>query len=145
MSNFVYVVEVKTQPIFQLVVTRPRIADKVSQSPDQTEIQSFHITLARLDDYGQEMPDAHLLPTPPATIELDDQLWLVDSGEKKSIYVRVTEHEQRRLQRYVEACSLGAESLLDPNREFHITVSNAGDGGLRSSVGSVWDYESVPV
>jgi hypothetical protein len=48
-----------------------------------------------------------------------------------------------RLREYLAACERILGLSLDQDRRvFHVTLSNAGDGAVRASVGAVWDYPS---
>ena len=143
MNNRIDVLDIKTFPILKLLVSRPAATARAAGLPGQTEVESFHITLARLDDLGLTLPkDLHLPPVPTA-LTLKSEVRLVQSGAKQSCYVEVDEAGQQELARYVQACEaiLGLK-LHQDERVFHVTLSNAGAGSVRASIGDVWDFRS---
>ena len=100
------------------------------------------MTLVRLDDLGVTVSPTDL-PAPPQDIALVPQTYLVDTGPKRSCYLIATPDMQATLREYTLRCAemLGlAPSAVDPNRVYHVTVSNAGEGEVRASVGSPWEY-----
>lgn len=77
-----------------------------------------------------------VMPAPPPALGLKDAVWLVRSDSKEAWYVEVDEAVQIVLKDYVRACGavMGVD-LLDDARVFHVTLSNAGGGDVRASVG----------
>lgn len=131
----------ETTPILSLRVTRPAATDIALALPGQSELEAFHVTLARLDDLGLALGADLALPKPPVELRLKDEVCLVDTGTKRACYVEVDEEGQVLLREYVAACELVLGiSLGQDKRVFHVTLSNAGGGGVRASVGAVWDY-----
>lgn len=134
-------------PILKLNITLPDYIAACIRIDGQVMVQQPHITLARFDDLGIQ-PDIDLstFPQPPEEIFIKHEVKLVINGQKASCYVEVTDKTQQALTEYVKKCEehLGL-SFLDPNRIFHATITNAGEGHPRSSVGDVWEYKSIIV
>jgi hypothetical protein len=143
-SNKVRVIAAVVDGILKLSVSRPAHTDKALSLKGQSELEHFHVTLARLDDLGLTVVGDVQLPEAPALLELEDEVYAVRNGEKLSCYAVFDAKTQQQLKAYVKACeiSLGLTNLLDPNRLFHVTVSNAGGGEVRASVGAVWEFTS---
>lgn len=116
--------------------------------PGQTVIQEQHLTLVRLDDLGVCVPENVALPAPPKAIDMDEQVYMVDTGAKQSCYLVATRRMQEILQAYTVQClsALGVGAgALDAKRIFHVTVSNGGGGEVRASVGAPWEFVSTPL
>ena len=111
----------------------------------QSRVNTLHLTLVRLDDLGLTgLPVATAdVPAPPAAIELAPEIYFVDTGAKQACYLVATPEMQLELCVYAMRCveSLGLPpSIVDPERVFHVTVSNAGAGQVRASVGAPWEF-----
>ena len=143
-TNRVEVFAAVVDDIIKLSVSRPRQTNRALSLVGQTELEHFHVTLARLDDLGIAIQGDAQLPMPPASLRLDDKVYAVRDGEKVSCYVLLCAADQGQLRDYVRKCEerLGYSGLLDVDRLFHVTVSNSGGGGVRASVGSVWKHPS---
>lgn len=143
MTNTIAVSGLDTTPILLLRVSRPAATDKALTVFGQSPVESFHVTLARLDDLGLTLGIGEALPEPPAELRLKDEVRIVDTGYKRACYVEVDDAGQVLLREYVAACErvLGA-SLGQEHRVFHVTLSNEGGGCVRASVGAVWEYAS---
>lgn len=143
-SNEVRVIAVVLDGILKLSVSRPAHTDKALTLKGQSELEHFHVTLARLDDLRLTVAGEVKLPGAPALLGLEDEVYSVRNGEKLSCYAVFDAKAQQLLKAYVKACeiSLGLTNLLDSNRLFHVTVSNAGGGEVRASVGAVWEFTS---
>lgn len=110
-------------------------------SPRQTLLAEFHITLSRLDDAGLTLENLASLPAPPEKVFLSQDIKIVDTGAKRSYYVELDPVSQETMKSYVRSCEAATGlSLLDEDRVFHVTLSNAGQGLVRQSVGDVWKY-----
>lgn len=141
MTTTIAVTGLETAPILFLRVSRPAATDIALALSGQSEVQAFHVTLARLDDLGLDMGADIVLPNPPSELRLKDEVRLVDTGSKRACYVEVDEDGQVLLREYVAACErVMGLSLGQNKRVFHVTLSNAGGGEVRASVGAVWDY-----
>lgn len=131
--------------ILQLHVSIPTEAySRVLELSDQSLVQSLHITLVRLDDLGVQARDVEL-PMPPKTIDLLDDIFIVDTGVKQACYLVATPEMQDVLRSYALECAdkLGlSHDAVEAARVYHVTVSNAGGGDVRSSVGSPWEFNS---
>jgi hypothetical protein len=143
MRNDIEVMGLETHPILKLAVARPMLADVAAGVEGQTEIEMFHITLARLDDMGiSALPHADRLPQPPGLLHLKNEVQLVDSGQKRSCFVELTDEDQSRMKDYLLECeAITGVKLVDPNRVFHLTLSNAQGGAPRGSIGAVWEFD----
>lgn len=143
MNHIVNILGVQAAPILCLQVAAPAQLAKALAVPGQSAVHSFHITLARLDDLGLVVPANLSLPAPPSAVGLKDEVRMVATGEKRACYVEIDDAGQQLLREYVARCGelLGA-SLGQNSRVFHVTLSNAGGGEVRASVGCVWDYPS---
>ena len=141
MPQTISILGLEVSPIICLQVSAPAALTKALTVPGQTAVHSFHITLARLDDLGLAIPPGVRLPAPPATVVLKDAVRMITTADKQACYVEVDDDGQRMLREYVAGCGkiLGV-SLGEAHRVFHVTLSNAGAGAVRASVGSVWDY-----
>jgi hypothetical protein len=139
---------VVVEGILQLRVKVPPAAlEPALALADQTAVAVPHMTLVRLDDLGLTVGAAKL-PAPPRTIDLKPGLQLVDTGAKRSCFLVATAQMQRELRGYTLRCveALGLEaSAVHPKRVFHVTVSNAGGGDVRASVGSPWEFPWHPL
>lgn len=114
--------------------------------PGQSTVEEFHVTLARLDDLGVMLDPHIVLPVAPATLALRDEVRVVATPTKRACYVEVDDASQALLREYVQACeAVTGLPLLDPARIFHVTLSNAGQGQVRASVGAVWEHLSHAV
>lgn len=144
--NQVKVMGLSIDPILQLIVSRPMISNALSvlnAEGKYVEVHSHHITLARLDDLGLSISDVKDLPAPPIELSLRDQVLSVSSGVKSSLYVPLAPWSQEDLREYVKEISgILQLNLYDPDREFHVSLANAGGGNVRASVGDVWKYPS---
>lgn len=146
MPSTVIVTAVKSYPILQLLVTKPIGAEQACAHPGQSPVASYHVTLARLDDLGLILANAPALPEPPRVLALLPEVRLVRTQTKTSCFMEVDAAGQRELQTYVRKCgaALGFD-LLDDSRVFHVTLSNAGKGDVRESVGAIWNYPSTVI
>jgi len=134
----------ETHPILMLKVSRPAAVDRALQIAGQTEVETFHVTLARLDNLALQLGSNVRLPAPPSALRLSGDIRLVDTGIKRSCYVEVDGQGQEQLRSYIASCELAlGVSLGCESRVFHVTLTNAGGGGVRSSVGAVWEYPSI--
>lgn len=141
--NFVTVTGVSTEGILKLLVTRPTHLGHPMDG--QVEVQEFHITLVRLDELGVDI-DAKLLPKLPQQLGLENQLLFVDSGTKQSCFFNLLPEDQAFLKLWLRKVEFIMERpLIDLKRVFHVTVSNAGQGEVRQSVGSPWEYIPHPM
>lgn len=134
--------------ILQLKVSLPEtLFIKAESVPGQTRLTSTHITLARLDDAGVTLAESTELPVPPFSLSVESDVFLVDSGTKRSCFVFISSEQQELLSTYTQQClkQLGISSITDEHRVFHVTLSNAGAGELRSSIGAVWEFAQTPV
>ena len=137
------VLGIRIAPIFQLLVSRPTAVDQALIVQGQVVVKGFHVTLARPDQMGLVLGENLALPKPPHILLLSDTVRLVDSGAKQSCYIEVDDLHQNDLRLYVRACeAVFGITLLNEARIFHVTVSNAGQGHPRLSVGEVWGYPS---
>jgi hypothetical protein len=131
--------------ILQLRVSLPAEAcSSVFDLGDQSLIQSLHITLVRLDDLGVQAREVEL-PKPPQAIDLRDDIFLVDTGAKRACYLVATPDMQDVLRCYALECArrLGlGDDAVEAGRVYHVTISNAGGGDVRASVGSPWEFKS---
>lgn len=141
--NAVQVLSLKTSPILQLLVSRPHGVERALNIEGQSEVESFHLTLARLDDAGIVLPSDLQFPPPPESIDLLDDVCFVDSGAKRSCYCEVSPASRVALRDYIKRWEVAGVSLTDDDRVFHVTVSNAGGGAVRASVGAVWEHPST--
>lgn len=134
---------VVVEGILQLHLPVPAAALTKALSLDgQVAISKQHMTLVRLDDLGVSVSPADL-PVPPAVVDLVPETYLVDTGVKRACYFVATETMQDVLREYTLQCAaqLGlSESAVDPRRIYHVTVSNAGGGDVRASVGAPWEF-----
>jgi len=134
---------VVVQGILQLQLSVPGSAlAKALALEDQAAVAKLHMTLVRLDDLGVTVSRSDL-PVPPAYIDLEPETYLVDTGAKRACYLVATEAMQHRLREYTLQCAhiLGLDpSAVDPKRVYHVTVSNAGGGNVRASVGAPWEF-----
>jgi hypothetical protein len=145
MTQSINVLSLKAQPILQLLVSRPAAADQAAMLPGQTIVEGFHVTLARLDDLGITLQTLPELPPPPQALVLCDELRVVDTGVKRACYVELAAESQLVLRDFVRQCEeLLNIRIFDPQRVFHVTLSNAGNGDYRASVGDVWAFPSQP-
>ena len=146
MQETVTVLSVKSNPILMLLVSPPAALARARAVPGQATVERFHITLARLDDQGTELPEFFTLPAPPKLITLSDEVRLVDSGKKQACYVEVSAASKQELLEYVKGCeaALGL-SFAEPKRVFHVTLTNAGAGDIRASIGAPWEFESQAI
>lgn len=146
MTESLLILDVLSAPIIQFRVNAPKCLGVALRIPGQTAVESFHITLARPDDLGISTSAHAALPSPPIGIGLKSEVQMVRTAEKTSCYVEVDEPGQRLLAAYVRVCEevLGCQ-LLDKNRVFHVTLSNAGGGAARASVGAVWEHSPLVV
>ena len=136
---------VSAEGIIQLRVRLPELRINV---PDQAPVLAHHITLVRLDDLGLDGNGAAPLPPPPPAVELDGVVRLVDTGLKRSCYINCSEEWQAELVDYVRLCLRARglpETALDPRRVFHVTLTNAGGGDPRASVGAPWEFDHTVV
>jgi hypothetical protein len=129
--------------ILQLHVIVPKEAcNRVLQVAGQHLVSSHHITLVRLDDLGLQ-PQACRFPDPPAVIDFLPEVFYVDTGIKQACYLIATDEMQGILQRYALDCAEFLEigrDAVDEKRVYHVTLSNAGGGDVRASVGAPWEY-----
>lgn len=108
----------------------------------QSRVTTLHLTLVRLDDLGLTLAKGNV-PAPPTVVDLAPELYFVDTGAKQACYLVATPAMQLELLDYAMRCaeSLGLPpSVVDPARVFHVTVSNAGEGEARASVGAPWEF-----
>jgi hypothetical protein len=128
--------------ILKLVVSRPPQADAALGVPGQTALSDFHVTLIRFDDHAVICPPDHSWPAPPPDLQLLLPLLFVNDGAKQSCYVQIDPPGQVLLHTYTQACAaaIGRPESYDTARVFHVSVSNAGGGLPRESVGPVWDF-----
>lgn len=143
MDLSVKILECRTSPILCLCVSPPAAIARVADIPGQTAVKEFHITLSRLDDLGLSLDGCVELPAPPERVWLSRDIKIVDTGLKRSCYVELDSASQDLLRAYLRRCEavLGIH-LLDEARIFHVTLGNAGGGGVRESVGAVWEHKS---
>jgi hypothetical protein len=131
--------------ILQLRVSIPEENySRVLGLSDQSLVQSLHVTLVRLDDLGVQARVVEL-PKPPETIDLLDDIFVVDTGVKRACYLVATPEMQDVLRSYALRCAekLGlSNDAVEAARVYHVTVSNAGGGEVRASVGSPWEFKS---
>jgi hypothetical protein len=120
---------------------------KAESVPGQTRLTSTHITLARLDDAGLTLAESIELPLPTFSLSVESDVFLVDSGSKRSCFVVVSPDQQEQLAAYSMQClqQLGIAPITDTHRVFHVTLSNAGAGEPRSSIGAVWEFPKTLV
>lgn len=134
---------VVVEGILQLHLSVPADALSIAVSLDgQVALAKHHMTLVRLDDLGVAAPSAEL-PAPPAYIDLLPDTYLVDTGVKRACYLVATDAAQHQLREYTLECAakLGLPaSAVDPQRVYHVTLSNAGGGDVRASVGAPWEF-----
>lgn len=143
MNSTIRVLQLSTDPILKLTVSRPDLTDLACALPEQSPVESFHVTLARLDDLDVVLKPGVTLPPPPPALRLKDEIRMVRTETKASCYVEVDAISQDELQAYVRACeALVGRPLFDENRIFHVTLSNADGGKVRGSIGNVWEHES---
>jgi hypothetical protein len=124
--------------ILKLAVCLPVDIYVSGQSPVKTQ----HVTLVRLDELGYTISQRPLPPPPPKLCFIPE-IRVVDTGEKRACYAVCAPADQATLAAYTSACleALGLpESALNPEREFFVTLSNAGRGDYRASVGAPWNY-----
>lgn len=141
-------IDVDAGNILKLRVAVPKqLTDIALEVSGQSEVSVHHVTLVRLDDLGIN-PAKVQLPAPPSVLELEESVWLVDSGAKQACVVNATAETQRCLKDYTLAClaALGlSQDCLDASRVFHVTLTNAGGGEVRASIGEPWKYPSKQV
>lgn len=129
--------------ILQLAIDVPAAAfDVCRKLPGHRPVASTHVTLVRLDDLGIT-PKLADLPAPPDELEFALETRLVDTGMKQATYRVCSPASQEALTRYTLACldALGLpHTALDPARLFHVTLTNLGQGDVRASVGSPWEF-----
>lgn len=139
---------VVVQGILQLQVSVPKEAVARAQTVQgQALVETLHITLVRLDDLGVTVSSSDL-PAPPQHIDLVPETYVVDTGAKRACYLVATDEAQAMLREYTLHCAamLGLDaSAVDPNRVYHVTVSNAGGGQVRASVGAPWEFDRTTV
>lgn len=141
MDNSVRILERRISPILCLIVSQPEAAVRAARSPGQTLLEEFHITLSRLDDAGLTLENLVSVPAPPEKVFLSQDIKIVDTGTKRSCYVELDHASQEIMKSYVRSCEVAfGLPLLDEDRVFHVTLSNAGQGLVRQSVGDVWKY-----
>jgi len=129
--------------ILQLKLRVPDEAlEKALTARHQSAVVAPHMTLVRLDELGTSLTPAEL-PPPPQHIDLAPDTYLVETGLKIACYLVATAEMQVKLREYALRCAalLGLDpSAVDPKRVYHVTVSNAGYGQVRASVGAPWEY-----
>jgi len=116
--------------------------EKALTARHQMPVVTPHMTLVRLDELGTTVTPAEL-PPPPQHIDLEPDTFLVATGLKIACYFIATAEMQVKLREYALKCAavLGLDpSAVDPKRVYHVTVSNAGYGQVRASVGAPWEY-----
>jgi len=125
----------------------PQLLHRAAAVPGQTPLASLHLTLARLDDLGVPLVKPVESAPPGFSLSLEDAVYLVDSGAKRSCFAKVSQEGQGLLRVYTQHCleRLGLSAHVDLSRVFHVTLSNGGAGEVRASVGAVWDFPAVPV
>jgi hypothetical protein len=134
---------VVVEGILQLHLSVPADALATAISLDgQVAVAKHHMTLVRLDDLGVSVSSADL-PAPPAHIDLLPDTYLVDTVAKRACYLVATDAAQQMLREYTLECAarLGlSASVVDSRRVYHVTLSNAGGGDVRASVGAPWEF-----
>lgn len=140
-----HTLSVSASGILQLRVGAPKDAcDRALQVAGQHLVSSHHITLVRLDDLGrQAQSETGRFPEPPSVVDFMPEIFYVDTGVKQACYLVASDEMQRILRQYALECAdfLGiGRDAVDEKRVYHVTLSNAGGGDVRASVGAPWEY-----